>query len=101
MQKEGLIYQKEQELKEFAQKYNLKINPKYTFRYWAWLIVNYGGRCICDSKRTHCPCEFVLDELKSKGFCFCKFFMTEEYYNEFVEFYKKRGKRIKKKEAPV
>jgi len=103
MHKEELLEKiaiQEKKLKEFAQKHNLKINPKYTFRYWAWLTASLG-RCPCKPDRLDCPCSYALQEVKEKGFCFCKFFMSEEYYNEFIEFYKKRGKTIKKKEAPV
>ena len=86
-------------LREFAEEKNLKINPRYSFEYWAWLVSSLG-RCPCKPERPNCPCKECLQEIKELGHCYCKFFMTEEYYNSYVEFYRKKGKIIKRKEKP-
>jgi ferredoxin-thioredoxin reductase catalytic subunit len=65
-------------LEEFAKKHNFKINPKYTFKYWTWLVEKLG-RCPCDKDRK-CPCPESVQEVKEKGRCLCNFFWSEEEY---------------------
>jgi len=71
-------------LKDFATQHSLKIHPKRTFARWAD-IVSALNSCPCNSDRKNCPCAEALDELKTQGYCDCKFFFTKEKYNKLFK----------------
>ncbi len=84
-------------LREFAETKNLEISPKYSFEYWAWLVSSLG-RCPCKPDRSNCPCPQSEQEIIEVGHCYCKFFMTKEYYKNLIDYYKSKGKTLKRKE---
>jgi len=80
-------------LESFAKEHGLKIHPERNFASWGDLVTALG-RCPCKVDRL-CPCEQVLEEIKSIGHCFCKFFMSEKYFLEFTERLEiKKGRRV-------
>jgi len=94
---------------KFAQDNNLKIHPGQEPLKWADLVIEKEG-CPCVPGRDHCPCEFVLDDIKELGRCRCGLFCNDAYielYNELQGGKSKRegnprasGREVKEKVAP-
>ena len=81
---------------KFAQENNLSIHPGQEPLKWADLVIKKGG-CPCVPGRPHCPCEFVLEDIKELGRCRCGLFCNETYiiqYNNLLAA-RKKGKREK------
>ena len=57
---------------------NLKIHPGQEPLKWADLVIKKGGVCPCVPGRDHCPCEFVLEDVKELGRCRCGLFCNDD-----------------------
>ncbi len=68
---------------KFAQDNNLKIHPGQEPLKWADLLIKRGGHCPCVPGRNHCPCEFVLEDIKELDRCRCGLFVNGAYIEEF------------------
>ena len=68
---------------KFAQDNNLKIHPGQEPLKWGDLVLKKGGVCPCMPGRNHCPCEFVLDDIKELGRCRCGLFCNDAYIEEY------------------
>jgi len=68
---------------KFAQDNNLKIHPGQEPLKFAELVLKKGGVCPCVPGRNHCPCEFVLDDIKELGRCRCGLFCNDAYIEEY------------------
>jgi len=65
---------------KFAQDNSLKIHPGQNPLKWADLVIKRGGHCPCVPGRNHCPCDFVLEDIKSnEGRCACGLFVNSAY----------------------
>ena len=69
---------------KFAQDNNLKIHPGQEPLKFAELVLKKGGVCPCVPGRNHCPCEFVLDDIKELGRCRCGLFCNDAYIEEYT-----------------
>ena len=68
---------------KFAQDNNLKIHPGQEPLKWADLLIKRGGHCPCVRDRDHCPCEFVLEDIKESNCCRCGLFCNDAYIEEY------------------
>ena len=68
---------------KFAQDNNLKIHPGQEPLKWADLLIKRGGHCPCVPGRDHCPCSFVLEDMKELNRCRCGLFVNGAYIEEF------------------
>ena len=62
----------------FARENRLKIHPGQEPLKFAELVIKHEG-CPCVPKRNHCPCEFVLEDMKKLGRCRCGLFCNGAY----------------------
>lgn len=67
---------------KFAQENNLEIHPGQDPFKWADLVIKKGG-CPCVPDRNHCPCEFVLEDIKESNRCRCGLFVNDTYIDEY------------------
>ena len=67
---------------KFAQDNNLKIHPGQEPLKWADLVIKHEG-CPCVPGRNHCPCEFVLEDIKESNCCRCGLFCNQAYIEEY------------------
>ena len=67
---------------KFAQDNNLEIHPGQEPLKWADLVIKKGG-CPCVPDRNHCPCEFVLEDMKDINRCRCGLFVNGAYIEEY------------------
>lgn len=67
---------------KFAQDNNLELHPGQEPLKWADLVMKHGG-CPCVPGRNHCPCEFVLEDLKELNRCRCGLFVNGAYIEEY------------------
>ena len=84
---------------KFAQDNKLKIHPGQEPLKWADLLIKRGGHCPCCKDRDHCPCEFVLEDIKELGRCRCGLFCNDAYireYNSLISQQKGRKKWTRK-----
>ena len=79
---------------KFAQDNNLKIHPGQEPLKWADLLIKRGGHCPCVRDRDHCPCDFVLEDIKELGRCRCGLFVNGAY----IEGYNRLTTQLKEKE---
>ncbi len=68
---------------KFAQDNKLKIHPGQDPLKWGDLLIKRGGHCPCVRDRDHCPCDFVLEDIKELGRCRCGLFCNGTYIDEF------------------
>ena len=68
---------------KFAQENKLEIHPGQEPLKWADLLIKRGGHCPCVPGRDHCPCEFVLEDIKELNRCRCGLFCNGAYIDEF------------------
>jgi len=68
---------------KFAQDNNLEFHPGREPLKWADLVIKAGGCCPCVPGRNHCPCEFVLEDLKEINRCRCGLFVNGAYIEEY------------------
>jgi len=68
---------------KFAQENSLEIHPGQEPLKWADLLIKKGGVCPCVPGRNHCPCEFVLDDIRELGRCRCGLFCNQAYIEEY------------------
>jgi len=66
----------------FAQENKLEIHPGQDPLKFADLVIKHEG-CPCVPGRNHCPCEFVLEDIKELGRCRCGLFCNEAYVREY------------------
>lgn len=66
----------------FARDNNLKIHPGQEPLKFADLVIEKGG-CPCVPGRDHCPCQFVLDDIKDSDRCRCGLFVNGAYIKEY------------------
>ena len=65
-------------LVEFAQRNKLELfNVKGSLYDRVRTIVELKGACPCFKERTHCPCKECIQEVKEKGECACREFVTK------------------------
>jgi len=89
---------------KFAQDNDLEIHPGQDPLKWADLVIKKGG-CPCVPGRNHCPCEFVLEDMKEtdhrsppfspRNRCRCGLFCNQafiEEYNRLLAEWKSRRK---------
>ena len=69
---------------KFAQDNNLQIHPGQDPLTWGDLVLQKGG-CPCVPGRDHCPCKFVLEDIKELNRCRCGLFCNEAYVREYSE----------------
>ena len=84
---------------KFAQDNNLKIHPGQEPLKWADLLIKRGGHCPCVPGRNHCPCDFVLEDIKELGRCRCGLFCNDAYieeYNRLIAQFKEKKKWTRK-----
>lgn len=83
---------------KFAQDNNLQIHPGQEPLKWADLVIEKGG-CPCVPGRNHCPCEFVLEDMKDINRCRCGLFVNGAYIEEYTRLQNEResGKRWTRK----
>ena len=79
---------------KFAQDNNLEIHPGQEPLKWADLVIKKGG-CPCVPGRNHCPCEFVLEDLKEINRCRCGLFVNGTYIEEYNRLLAERKSRRK------
>ena len=87
---------------KFAQDNNLKIHPGQEPLKWGDLLIKRGGHCPCVRDRDHCPCEFVLEDIKESNCCRCGLFVNDAYikvYNGLTAQLKGRKKWTRKQKA--
>jgi len=87
---------------KFAQDNNLKIHPGQEPLKWADLLIKRGGHCPCVRDRDHCPCDFVLEDIKEMDRCRCGLFVNGAYikeYNRLTAQLKGRKKWTRKQKA--
>jgi len=68
---------------KFAQDNNLKIHPGQEPLKWGDLLIKHGGHCPCVRDRDHCPCDFVLEDIRKEGCCRCGLFVNDAYIDEY------------------
>ena len=68
---------------KFAQDNNLKIHPGQEPLKWGDLLIKRGGHCPCVPGRDHCPCDFVLEDIKESNCCRCGLFVNDAYIEEY------------------
>jgi hypothetical protein len=78
---------------KFAQDNNLKIHPGQNPLKWADLVIKRGGHCPCVRDRDHCPCDFVLEDIKEMNRCRCGLYVNETYIKEYSDLVSKRRGR--------
>ena len=66
----------------FAQENKLEIHPGQEPLKWADLVLKKGG-CPCVPGRDHCPCEFVLEDIREIDRCRCGLFVNGAYIKEY------------------
>jgi|GEM_PF-2126059 len=71
------------DIEKFAQDNEVLIHPGKDPLKWADLVIKEGGRCPCVPGRNHCPCEFVLEDIKDLGRCRCGLFCNSAYLKEY------------------
>ena len=71
---------------KFAQDNNLKIHPGQEPLKWADLLIKRGG---------HCPCDFVLEDIKELGRCRCGLFCNDAFVKLYNDLNAKRKSRKK------
>ena len=67
---------------KFARDNNLYIHPGQEPLRWSELVIKKGG-CPCVPGRTHCPCEFALDDIKELNRCRCGLFCNGAYIEQY------------------
>ena len=77
---------------KFARDNNLEIHPGQEPLKWADLVIKKGG-CPCVPGRNHCPCEFVLEDLKEINRCRCGLFVNGAYLEEYNRLLAERRSR--------
>ena len=70
------------DITKYAEDNNLLIHPGQEPLKYADLVIKKGG-CPCVLTRKHCPCEFVLDDIKELGRCRCGLFCNGTYLSEY------------------
>ena len=80
---------------KFAQDNNLKIHPGQEPLKWADLLIKKGGHCPCVPTRDHCPCDFVLEDIKELGRCRCGLFCNDAFIKLYNDLNAKRKSRKK------
>jgi len=78
----------------FARENNLEIHPGQDPLKFAELIIKHEG-CPCVPGRNHCPCEFVLEDMKALGRCRCGLFCNNDYIEEYNNLNARRKSRKK------
>lgn len=97
MNSQPALTQREQIAKDiikFAQDNNLEIHPGQEPLKWADLVIKKGG-CPCVPGRNHCPCEFVLEDIKEINRCRCGLFVNGAYIEEYNSLLAERKPRRK------
>ena len=79
---------------KFARDNNLEIHPGQEPLKWADLVIKHQG-CPCVPGRNHCPCEFVLEDLKEINRCRCGLFVNGAYLEEYNRLLAERKSRRK------
>ena len=85
MNSQPALTQREQiaeDIIKFAQDNNLEIHPGQEPLKWADLVIKHEG-CPCVPGRNHCPCEFVLEDIKGINRCRCGLFVNDAYIQEY------------------
>ena len=82
------------EISEFAAEHELKIHPGQDAESFASLVIRKGG-CPCVPGRNHCPCEFVLEDIKELGRCRCGLFCNDAYIEHYNNLNAQRKSRKK------
>jgi len=85
MSSQQALTQREQiaeDIIRFARDNNLEIHPGQDPLKWADLVIKKGG-CPCVPGRNHCPCEFVLEDIKDINRCRCGLFVNGAYIEEY------------------
>jgi len=80
---------------KFAQDNKLKIHPGQEPLKWADLLIKRGGHCPCVRDRDHCPCDFVLEDIKELGRCRCGLFCNDAFIKLYDGLNAKRKSRKK------
>ena len=80
---------------KFAQDNNLKIHPGQDPLKWGDLLIKHGGHCPCVRDRDHCPCDFVLEDIKELGRCRCGLFCNDAYIKLYNDLNAKRKDKKK------
>ncbi len=86
MSNQPALTQREQiaeDIIKFARDNNLQLHPGQEPLKWADLLIKHEGRCPCVPGRNHCPCEFVLEDIKELGRCRCGLFVNGAYIEEY------------------
>ena len=78
----------------FARENNLQVHPGQDPLKFAELIIKHEG-CPCVPGRNHCPCEFVLEDMKDLGRCRCGLFCNDAYIEEYNSLNARRKSRKK------
>jgi len=89
---------------KFAQENNLELHPGQEPLKWADLVIKHEG-CPCVPGRNHCPCEFVLQDMKETDYrsppfsprnrCRCGLFVNGAYIEEYNRLLAERKPRRK------
>ena len=85
---------------KFAQDNNLKIHPGQEPLKWADLLIKRGGHCPCVPGRDHCPCDFVLEDIKELGRCRCGLFCNDAYLSDYNTLNDERKSKKRWKQKP-
>jgi hypothetical protein len=80
---------------KFAQDNKLRIHPGQDPLKWGDLLIKRGGHCPCVPGRNHCPCEFVLEDIKELGRCRCGLFCNDAFVKLYDDLNAKRKSRKK------
>ncbi len=80
---------------KFAQDNKLRIHPGQDPLKWGDLLIQRGGHCPCVPGRNHCPCEFVLEDIKELGRCRCGLFCNDAFVKLYDDLNAKRKSRKK------
>ncbi len=83
-----------EDIVKFAQDNNLKIHPGQEPLKFADLVLKKAG-CPCVPARDHCPCEFVLEDIKELSRCRCGLFCNDAYIEEYNSLNDQRKSRKK------
>ena len=78
----------------FAQENKLEIHPGQDPLKFAELVIKHEG-CPCVPGRNHCPCEFVLEDMKDLGRCRCGLYCNGAYLQEYNNLNAQRKSRKK------
>lgn len=72
-----------EEIIKFAEDNGIKIHPGQDPEKWEQLLIKKEGHCPCVPNRDHCPCEFVMGDIKELGRCRCGLFCNDAYIKEY------------------